>query len=473
MLHTTSLTRSRYFLLPITIISFFTLVLAAGAQEDLGPTDSGFVTGIEGEPETLLCSKYYSFGLIEVEVVASPDFVSGGDEVVFSGTLKNSNPEPIVNGQLYMKVFRKTNADYDEVVRNGYPMVAFTSLVDNIAISTDGTIPFEATWEVPPLADGGEYEARFYVTENNETNLLGIPASDHVFGEGVTFWVGGETEDTNVYFDKGSITINDEPIELGGLIQRFQENELITLRATVVNPSDEPAFAELWWWVSDWDSLTTDESATRDLQGIEVGPNSSREVTHIVPADAGPDIVVQGILNQHDSRSVLHVRMVKDGEDTRNIGFSGVSPITTESGKNSTAFVCIQDFGNGSEGNLDVAITATDDSGAELFTQTVPATTDTNPTLVEVPFELAQDVPLFTLHTQLLRDGEVIDEARKTYDCKALGESICREKKATTQEQNTVLMVVLMLLALTVLLAVLVYMRKSKESLQEMHYPEN
>lgn len=43
---------------------------------------------------------------------------------------------------------------------------------------------------------------------------------------------------------------------------------------------------------------------------------------------------------------------------------------------------------------------------------------------------------------------------------------------ATNSEQNTVFVIIITLLALVVLLAVLVYMRKSKESLSEMHYPE-
>lgn len=470
MLHTTLSTKSRLLFLFVSFISFFAFTLAVLAQEDSGPPNE-FVTGVAGNPDALLCSEYYSFGAIEVEATASPEFVGGGNEVLFSGTIKNNNPEPLVNGQLHLKVFRKTNENHDEVVRNGYPLVEFTTLIDNLMIPAGETMPFEAVWNVPRLADGGEYDARFYVTENNETNMLGVISTDYVFGNGTTFWVGGEED--NIFFDKGSITINDQPVDLSGPIQRFGENELITVRATITNPSDETAYAELWWWVSNWDELSTDKTKARDLQGIEIPPNSTKEVSHIIPSDAGPGIVVQGILNQYDSKSVLHVRMVRDGQDSRNIGFAGVSPVVTEAGKKSTAFLCVQDLGNASAGNLDVVVTATDGSGTELFSHTVSTVTDANPTLVEVPFELSQDASFFTLHTQLLKDGEVIDETNKTYDCGKLGDSICGAQKKSTQEQNMVFVIIVTLLALMVLTATLVYMRKSKESLQDMHYPEN
>jgi hypothetical protein len=154
------------------------------------------------------CFDYYKFGSIQVQV--APYFggqVNAGDSLLFGGELINNNPYPLVDGQIYMKIF-KMEQDSDELFReNGYPLVDFVLVEDNIALATGEVRPLEFGWTVPKNSAEGEYMAAFFFTTARSYNLLGLSFTDDVTGNTTSFTISSDEPYTPVVFDKNSVRL--------------------------------------------------------------------------------------------------------------------------------------------------------------------------------------------------------------------------------------------------------------------------
>lgn len=434
--------------------------------------DTGEPMTIAGEPQIQFCPEFFVFGNIGLDITPSSNSVLPEGVIQFDLSIANRNPEPIINGRVYMKIFKIEGSDFDTTVRNGYPIVDLVLAADGISIPANGVTTINVPWQAPLGIDGGDYTANFYINEDGTNELLGVISTDHIFAGDVPFRVVSEDKETDLYFDKGTVSLNENAVDLAGPVYRFEENEHITVRATIVNPSNETKVGELWWWVTNWDEVITNEGRAYHLTSVELGPNERKAVSLIVPANVGPDILVQGILNQDGAKSVLHVRMVRGENEAGDIVYSGLTPIVTGAGENATAYACVRDLMKDIAGELVLEMKLLDGNGTELHSVSENLLNRTLPALVKTDIVLSNDEVELILHTQLRENGNVIGEIWKSYDCNRLG-TICSDRGQTTKEQNLALAVIFILVALMVLLAILVYRHKGKGSLENMHYPKN
>ena len=185
------------------------LVAAQGTtapEEDIGP---GGVVGAASVPmpaNTVSCFDYYSFGSVQANLNASVASAVSGTPISFKGTLKNNNPYPIVDGALYVKIFKSRGSSNDG---NGPDVIDQFFVKGDIVIPANGSVPISFLWRVPAYAQSGDYSVATFFTTSRKFNLLGLTFTDDVVGNTVPFKVSGE-QTTGVKFDKAGVTLNHE-----------------------------------------------------------------------------------------------------------------------------------------------------------------------------------------------------------------------------------------------------------------------
>ena len=139
---------------------------------------------------TVNCFDYYHFGSVQVDVTPSVASAVSGVPITFTGTIKNANPYPVVDGSVYVKIFRQRGAVQKDarsrcrgpVLCRRRPQVPANG---ELPISIESNITFS-------YAVSGEYKIATFFTVSRKFNLLGLPFTDDVVGNTASFKVAGE-----------------------------------------------------------------------------------------------------------------------------------------------------------------------------------------------------------------------------------------------------------------------------------------
>ena len=110
-----------------------------------GPGDPN-TPAIQMPTNTVSCFDYYTFGSVQANLTAPVTSAVSGTAITFSGTIKNNNPYPIVDGSLYVKVFKSRGSQNDG---NGPDVVDQFVAMGDITIPANGSIPASYAWNVP------------------------------------------------------------------------------------------------------------------------------------------------------------------------------------------------------------------------------------------------------------------------------------------------------------------------------------
>lgn len=123
----------------------------------------------EQHPEKVSCFDYYTFGSVEADITINASSVISGTSMNFSGTLTNTNNYPIVEGTLYVKVFKNIGREKNP---NGPDVVDQFIALDDITLPAKESVPVSFTWQVPTYATTGEYRLGTYFISDKKFNLL-------------------------------------------------------------------------------------------------------------------------------------------------------------------------------------------------------------------------------------------------------------------------------------------------------------
>src|SRR3989344_3365498 len=154
-------------------------------------------------PNTVNCFDHYRFGSVKVNIDSEIKSAVSGTTFTISGTLDNENEYPIVDGAVYVKVFKK-EIDKRKVQVNGHSIVDQFIALDTISLAPLEKKPISIEWQVPAHALSGDYQIATYFISAKKFNLLGLSFTDDVVGNTVNFSVLGDVRGA-VSFDKYSV----------------------------------------------------------------------------------------------------------------------------------------------------------------------------------------------------------------------------------------------------------------------------
>ena len=151
-----------------------------------------------------------------------------GVPMTFKGKITNNNNYPVVDGSVYVKIFKK-QSDQEKTQLNGGFLADQFFAIENISIDANGSKEASFDWRIPSYAVSGDYQIAYFFTSAKKFNLLGLTFTDDVVGNTFDFSIIGENEKI-VEFDKNSVKINDKQHNFAAFIPKLPKDVEITVR---------------------------------------------------------------------------------------------------------------------------------------------------------------------------------------------------------------------------------------------------
>jgi hypothetical protein len=402
----------------ITCVLAFLALLSAPLARAQDGADNALATEPAG---TVSCFDYYKFGSVQAKLTAPVAGTVSGANITFSGTLENANPYPVVDGALYVKVF-KSRGDAND--GNGPDVVDQFFVRDNIAIPANSSVPVSFQWRVPSYAQSGDYRLATFFTTAHKFNLLGLSFTDDVVGNAVPFKVLGEQE-VGVAFDKPSVTVNDETYYFAAFPPRFDAAEPVVLTANVENTGIASERATISWKMYQWDAQQDGNLVQQSSSGVTVPAGGSAPVSITITDAKYPVYLVVGELLWRDTKSIIGVRFVREGVDRTRINFPSIISFPLKAGEENTLFSCLHNAAETDAPDGRLELTLYDRNGRTITEYVYDGTVTSAMMGVASMFTPRRGYDYAVLDARLYAGDTLVDEAHVVYDCAQIDPAQC------------------------------------------------
>lgn len=396
-------------------------------------------------PGTVNCFDYYHFGSVQVDLSTTLSQTVPGATIGFSGEIKNNNVYPIVDGQVYVKIFKVKNGDFNQ--ENGSALVDQFPLEEMFVIPALGSKKITFSWNVPENAEGGEYTAAFFFQTSKRYNLLGLSFTDDVTGNQVHFSVISDDDKGTVALDKNTVTLNNQTHRFAAFPLRFAKDENVKVVVRIVNPRNEAVTVPVVWKLYAWDSLR--EEALRDtkIEAVQLKPKEIKEISYT--ALPIKEIVSYLVVETSDqaSKSILNIRFARDGIEETRINFPSIVAYPLEKNKENNIFSCVHSIGDGVVKDNSLTLTLRDEKERVIHTYTYEGDITSAMMGIKDSFVPLKNYTTFSLTANLKHKGKTVEEVRVVYDCRDIDVNSCPKPMSTTTKVIIVVTVLLFIFA--------------------------
>lgn len=379
---------------------------------------------------TVSCFDYYKFGSVQANITAQTSSAVSGAPVTFSGSIVNSNAYPIVDGSLYIKVFRLRDNAAEKNVNGPYVVDQFL-VRDNIDLPAGGEMPIVFSWDVPSYAKSGEYQVSTFFTASKKFNLLGLSFTDDVVGNSARFTVVGEMPSL-VEFDKDAVRVDGQPYRFAAFPPRTAKDAPVTIAAKVTNATGAAVNVPVRWQAYSWDGMRRENLVEESSQTVSVPALGSADAYFEVSDARFPVYLVVGTLGWQNTHSVVNVRFVRQGIDRTRINFPGVTAFPIKKGEEVALFSCLHNSGESPvvpNGRLE--LTLSDMSGRVIHGYVYEGDVTGAMMGVAEKFVPRTGYNAFKLDAMLYQGSTLVDEAHLSYDCSSIDPESCLPESET------------------------------------------
>ncbi len=404
------------------------MLFEAGILAQNAPA-SGGVGETGGNAQLASCFNYYSFGSVVPHLSTELEQVVSGTTIHVKGTVENTNPYPIVEGTLYVKVFKK-RGDGTQKDPNGPDVVDQFVAVDDISIDAESSVPVAFTWDVPAYAQSGDYEIATFFTTSKRYNLLGLAFTDDVVGTTVRFSVAGE-HDTGTAFQKDSVTVNERDYFFAAYPPRFATETPIAVQATLENTADRAVTVPVTFELYRWDQQRRENILDTQTQQVRVGADGVTDVAYAIRDTEHPVYLLVVTAEYGDTKSILNVRVVRNGVAGARINFPSLTAFPLERGTQHTVFACMHSMSDQTTPDSEVVVTLTDRLGNEIHSANYVGNITGAMMGMASAFTPRRDHDYVNLTAQLFTGGTLIEAVELTYDCEDINPAFCGDEAET------------------------------------------
>lgn len=417
-------------------------------------------------PEAPSCFDYYHFGSVRPAIEPSTASTVSGTPITFSGTLTNENEYPLVDGSVYVKIFRlRTTAGAKDP--NGPDVVDQFSVGHKIHIPAGGSVPIQFSWNVPSYAKTGDYEAAVYFVTSGKFNLLGLSFTDDIAGALVPFSVAGEL-DSGVGFDKSATTVNGNQYIFAAFPPRIGAQVPAVVRSVLINDSAEDATVSVMWDAYYWDAQAAQNRLDHQESSVVVPAHGSVPVSYQLSNTEYPVYLIVGHAHFQDADSYINVRVARDGIDRLRLNFPGLSAFPLKPSQEVTLFACVANERNADVTDRRLELSLEDEKGAVLASRVFTGVVDGAMKLDSFTYTPNRPFDTVVLHASLYQDNALVDDTRITYDCASIDPASCTTVAPNAQGDaasfsefvRSVTMVFSVVAALFLLIAIALRLRK-------------
>lgn len=391
---------------------------------------------INDEFGNVACFDHYVFGSVQALIDTEVDTVVPGTNVVFKGELQNDNPYPLAEGSLYVKLFRVSDSETDEnLFGNGPDVVDQFVALDDLTLPASGSVPVEFVWKAPAAMPSGEYVLATFFTTSDRYNLLGLSFTDDVVGNTLSFSVVNET-DSRVFFEKDSVTVNEEPYFFAAFPPRTSPADPVTVSATLVNDTDEAVEVPVTYTLYEWDALRQENRVSIERENVTLAPGQNTVISHESAAADYPVYLLEMRVDWNGTKSLLNVRYVREGVDMPRINFPSLSNFPITAGEQTSMFSCLHNVGE-SVVPVSLKLVLSDKDGNVVSMLEKSGDLSSAMSAVQTNFVPDRGYDFLVLDAELSYGDEIVETERVIYDCNDFGSETClsaAEKQVLTTE---------------------------------------
>lgn len=370
------------------------------------------------------CFDYYKFGSVQVDIIPTLNQTIPGVNLTFAGKITNDNTYPVVDGQVYVKIFYTGKNGDAFIPGQGYPLVDQFALPDTFAISAKGTKETSFSWKVPMNARDGEYMSAFFFQTAKRYNLLGLSFTDDVTGNQAPFSITSKNVQS-ISLDKSGVTLNNRPHIFTAFLPHFTKDEVIKTTIKITNSTNIESTVPVTWKLYSWDALREENLKDTKTEIITLKPNETKELSY----EAQPNNISVSYLvvesNDQGSKSILDIRWVRDGVEETRINFPSITKYPLTEGESNTLFSCIHSTNEPLVKDNVLTLTLTDFQGEVLYSYKYQGDITGSMMGVKSDFIPTETLSNFTLTATLERGGKMIEEVTQSYSCSDLNPEFC------------------------------------------------
>jgi len=449
------------------LVGFFFVSSSSLAADLPDRPDRGVSSDVPGAVD---CFDYYHFGSVQVDLSPILDQTVPGATLTFQGVIKNENTYPIVDGSVYVKIFRRTEQNEKNVQDNGYPLVDQFLLPETYTLPANGEKSTSFDWVVPENAQGGEYYAAFFFQSARHYNLLGLSFTDDVTGNQSHFTVTNAEDMKLVDFERNEVTLNGQKHRFANFPLHFKKDESVTAQVKIKNPKSEAVAISLIWKHYAWDALRPETLSDTSSEILLLQPGETKTVEYTAQP-LSTAAVSYVVLEMHDgvSKSFLDIRFTRDSVQETNINFPSVTSYPLQAGVETGMFACVHgtNFHEPLVKGNTLTLTLRDMEGSVIDTYQYQGDVTANMMGFASRFVPKETYTDFTLTVTLEHDGKVIEDVTQVYRCQDIDPNLCPVSAApasTDESSDMTKLTGLVLVGVTVFFGILivVVMRRKK-----------
>ena len=367
------------------------------------------------------CFDYYHFGSVQVDVTPSVASAVSGVPITFNGNIKSANPYPVVDGSVYVKIFRQRGSGEKDA--NGPDVVDQFYAAEGLTVPAGGELPISINWNIPSYAVSGEYKIATFFTVSRKFNLLGLPFTDDVVGNTASFKVSGEWRN-GVSFKKDAVTVAGEKYYFAAFPPRTSATDPVTVEAMLTNAMGESVTVPVTWSLYHWSQNDAANFITSKTEQVTIPAGKAAKVSFVVDDANYPVYLLQGVAKWHDSSSIIHDRL--------RINYPALMSYPLTKGQETTLFSCLHNGGESASvqnGRLELSLL--DHKGKVIHSYSY--TGDVTGAMMGVAEKFTPDktYSTFTLNAKLYQGNALVDESSVAYDCQELDPALCPAKPDT------------------------------------------
>lgn len=413
----------------ITPLSFFVLFIPfffSSAQEFKQGEYSNSPTILPEEKislsdEIVDCFEYYTFNSIQTDIISTSTLFNAKDTINFSGLIYNNNSYPVVDGELYIKIFKK---NYTGKNPNGPEVVDQFVAIKDISISANGIKEVSFNWKIPEYTESGNYRIASFFVVDGKFNLLGLNFTDDIVGNTFDFEIVGK--DKIISFDKSSVKINDKKFYFAAFPPQIPQEEKAVIKTNIVNNTDVDETVSVITKIYKWDSMNPSNFVKENLNNVFVKSNSSSTLEiEVGETDSSVFFIVEE-MRYRDTKSILNIRFVRPGVDKLRLNFPSIIDYPIKANSTSTIFSCMHNSGTsqvvyGAKLKLEVINKSGFVVGEYLYDGAITGSM----MAVKSNFFSKKELKDFSIRAQLWQNDKIVDESRLYYSCKKIKPGEC------------------------------------------------
>ena len=399
------------------------------------------------------CPDCPGFNSVSVFLTSKKDINIAGKKAEFLGDITNSNDYPIVNLDLWVRIFKHNSEGKSFLVDQFLAK-------DNLTIQSKEEQKFSFLYSIPVSFPKGKYTATAFLTAAKTYHFQKVGFID-TFTLGVAGFEIQSPGQELVYLDQDQVKVNDEELKIGtssdGQINQIEENSDVKINFQVVNRRNTREDFKLTYSLYNWDTINPSNLIREETEKITLNHQETKELQYLIPKVSPGAYKLKITAKSGTVQSMLEIPFITKEFKRSKLQFSGISKFPVNQGDKIQMFACFRNVGKGEfEGTVETTLKDEKNKIVAKDIYTGPITDVLKETKKEIVS--SENYGYLTL-TAVIKDknGKVIDKAVTTYGERA--KPVFSEPQA---EKNRLIILLSILASTAVLGALIIYLIRAK-----------